>query len=319
MGKDQKRVLIIGHTGQDGTYLIAGLKKQGCEIAGISRNAVFSNSGRGLPYVNIHNLKEVSDLISQYRPEEIYYLAAYHHAAADRLGEDADLFRRSFETNVFGIINILESVKRSSLKTKVFYAASSHVFGNPNASVQDESTPFTPVCIYGTTKAAGVHACRYYRRAHGVFVSVGILYNHESPLRSARFVTRKIVEAAKAIKAGKQNKLILGDLSAKVDWGYAPDYVDAMFRILRQAEPDDFIIASGQLHSVEEFVACAFGVLGLDWQKYVQEDPRLIFKAVKSNLQGNNEKLRTLTGWQPTVSFEEMIKIMMEAHEDAAR
>lgn len=314
-----KKILIFGHTGQDGTYLVANLKKKDCEIAGISRRAVFSSHGRGLPYVNVHNLDEVSGFISQYRPDEVYYLAAYHHAAEDRLGEDADLFRKSFETNVFGVINVLESIRKSSLRTKVFYAASSHVFGNPSTDLQDETTPFTPICIYGTTKAAGVHACRYYRQAHGIFISVGILYNHESPLRPMRFVTRKIVEAAKAIKDGRQNKLVLGDLSAKVDWGYAPDYVEAMCRTLKLAEPDDFIIASGQTHSVEEFVNCAFTILGLDWRKYVQEDPRLITKAARSNLQGNNEKLRTLTGWQPTVSFEEMIRAMIDTHEDAAR
>ncbi len=314
-----KKVLIIGHTGQDGTYLTQNLKKGPCEIVGISRKTVFSTHQRRMSPVNIHDGEEVLRFMQDYRPDEAYYLAAYHHAAGDALGEDAELFRKSFETNVFGAVNLLESIRKLPLKTRMFYAASSHVFGDPEESVQDETTPFNPICIYGITKAAAVQACRFYRQAHGIFCSVGILYNHESPLRSARFVTKKIVEAAKAIKEGKQNKLVLGDLKAKVDWGYAPDYTEAMRRILQLDRPDDFIISSGTTHTVEEFVRVAFHCLGMDHKKYVQEDAKLITKKTRSNLQGNNTKLKTLTGWEATVTFEEMIKIMMDQEDYAQK
>jgi len=246
------------------------------------------------------------------RPDEVYYLAAVHHAAEENRGGDLDLFGKSFDVNVRGMLNFLEAIRKRSPGTRLFYAASSHIFGRARTSPQDEQTPVEPACIYGITKATGLQCCRFYRQRHGVFAAVGILYNHESPYRRPEFVSQKIVRGALAIRDGRQSKLVLGDLDAQVDWGYAPDYVDAMTRILGHAAPEDFIVATGQLHSVREFAAAAFGRLGLDWAKYVEVDSSLVGKQ-KRALVGNADKLRSLTGWRPSVTFDQMVGLLIQA------
>jgi len=256
------------------------------------------------------------ELIAEVSPDEVYYLAAYHHSAEQPkpLGETVGL---SLAVNAQGLNNVLAAiVDLPASKPRVFYAASSRVFGEPPGDVQDENTPLAPLCAYGISKAAGIHLCRYYRQEHQVYASTGILYNHESPLRSKHFVTRKIVRAAVRISSGLERELVLGDLDARVDWGWAPDYVEAMHAILNLACPDDFVLATGILHSVREFAEIAFSAVGLDWREYVVERHDVLDgrRAVKP-LCGNAEKLQTATGWRPRVSFEEMVRTMIAVEE----
>ena len=219
------------------------------------------------------------------------------------------------DVHVTGLLHFLQAIKERSSQCRLFYAASSLIFGDAPGEAQDEQTPLNPTCVYGITKATGVQCCRLFRATHGVFSSVGILYNHESALRRETFVSQKIVQGAWRIQRGQETKLVLGDLSAEVDWGYAPDFTEAMTKILALDAPDDFVIATGELHSIREFVTIAFGCLGLDWRKHVEEDPALLGRK-RSTRRGNPAKLQALCGWRPSVSFEEMIHLLIEAQRD---
>jgi GDPmannose 4,6-dehydratase len=294
--------LVIGAGGQDGRLLTEKLSADGIRIVGVRRGILDLSDGAA-----------VRRFIAAEQPDEIYYLAAYHHSSQDKAVEPAGLFRASFAVHVDGLVNVLEAMRLEAPQSRLFYAASSHVFGSqPPTPVQDESTPLNPDNVYGVTKTAGVHACRYYRADHGVFASVGYLYNHESRYRRPEFVTTKIIRAAIDIQRGWRGKLILGDLSAQVDWGYAPDYVDAMSRILRLNRADDFVIATGETHSVQEFAQLAFAGVGLDWREHVEENPGIITKR-KLGLVGNPAKLRAAAGWSPTVTFDQMIRKLLDA------
>jgi GDPmannose 4,6-dehydratase len=264
-----------------------------------------------LPPVDISHAGEVTDLIRRMKPDEVYYLAAFHHSSEDKQVENIELFSRSHDVHVVSLINFLEAIMRHSSKTRLFYASSSHIFGNPPTAIQDENTPINPTCIYGITKADGLFTCHFYRNNHDIFTSVGILYNHESSLRHERFVSRKIIKGAIDIKKGKLKKLILGDLNAEIDWGYAPDFVDAMYRMLNHHEPDDFVVATGVTHTVKEFTRLAFNFLGLDYRSYVEVDPAIVIKK-PYNRKGNPRKLIELTGWKPSVDFNQMIRFMIE-------
>jgi GDPmannose 4,6-dehydratase len=307
-----KKALIIGCTGQDGTYLFENLQKRNYEMIGIARNAVCSTLPKSIKPIDICKSEQVYDLLEVYKPDEIYHLAAFHQSSEDQYYDDAELLRRSFDVNVLSLINFLDGIKKYSKNSRLFYAASSHIFGNPAERIQDETSSLNPNSIYGITKTAGVHTCRLYREKHSIFASVGILYNHESPIRSSEFISQKIVKTAVAIKNKNRDKLIIGNLNAEVDWGYALDYVEAMYRILQLSSAGDFIISSGKTHTVRDFVKGVFEYLDLDWTKYVEGDPKLITKKEKHNLQGNNQKLNSMTGWQPTVSFNDLIKIMVK-------
>ena len=297
-----RRAIIIGAHGQDGRLLGEQL-----ELADRSLIKI----GRG--DIDLQDRHRIDALIGDLRPDEIYYLAAHHHSSQDPLAEDdATLFARSIEVNVTGLVHVLQAVRVCSPDTRVFYAASSHIFGQPATAMQSENTPFVPNGVYGITKAAGVQCCRYYRRSHGVFAATGILYNHESALRGAQFVSQKIILAARAIAAGSSERLLLGDLSARIDWGYAPDYVDAMRRILALPRADDFVVASGESHTVQEFVEAAFEAAGLDWRRHVAEDPGQINRQYRG-LIGDASKLRAATGWKPSVSFRAMVRILFDA------
>ena len=307
-----KKALIIGHTGQDGTYLSRILSKKKYAVAGYSGKNAISFSGKKISTINILHPDKVEKLILKTKPEQVYFLAAVHQSSSDKHVDEGDLFRKSIELNFIALVNFLDAIRKHSIRTRIFYAASSHVFGNPGKKIQDEQTVLAPDSIYGTTKTAGIHACRYYRQRHGVFASVGIFYNHESPLRSSKFVSKKIVEAGVAIKLKKQSKLTLGDLNAKIDWGYAPDYMDAASRIMLLKKPGEFIVSSGEQHTVKEFVRGVFDYLGLDWKKYVTEQPGLITKKLQNNLFGDHSKLKSETKWKPAVSFQQLIRVMTD-------
>ncbi len=305
------KALIIGCNGQDGRLLHESLVAQGYQVTGVERPTSHRAAADWRISLDIGDAQAVSDLLRQASPDEIYYLAAYHHSAENMpLQGDLDLFNRSFQVHVHSLVHFLEGMKLVAREARLFYAASSHVFGNAAAEPQDEQTPFNPKCIYGITKTAGVHACRFYRNQHRLFVSAGILFNHESSYRKPIFVTRKIIHGAINIKNGRQDKLVLGNLGAEVDWGYAPDYVEAFQKILHAASPDDFVVATGEKHSIRDFVETTFGYLGLDWKRYVQEDRTLIAKS-GATLVGNPQKLMSVTGWKPSVDFAQMIKLLL--------
>ncbi len=308
-----KKALIVGHTGQDGFYLYKHLEEQGYVVLGVARQKIKTNSSKSFKAISIHDALEVYRLLTDFKPDEVYYLAARHHSSQDTIVNDAELFKESFNVHVLSLINFLEGIRNFSKQSRLFYAASAHIFGDNPPAPQDENTAFNPVCVYGITKAAGLETCRFYHRQHGVYASVGILYNHESPRRSAGFLSRKVVEAARAIKNNQMSELVIGNLNSEVDWGYAPDYVEAMAKILQLPSPNDFIIASAQTHSVRDFIKGVFDYLGLSWEKYVREDPGLITKKAKANLCGNNQKLKKMTGWEPRVRFNELIKVLVDA------
>jgi len=305
--------LIIGSAGQDGRILTDRLRQDGLRVVGLDRGLATDSASGPLPPLDLLDPAQVAALVQSVAPDEVYYLAAYHHSSEDRLPpDDGEVFRLSFDIHVRGLLNVLEGLRKHAPKAHLFYAASSLIFGDQPPSPQDENTPFDPRCAYGITKIAGLQCCRFYRKKHGLRASVGILYNHESALRREPFVTAKIVGAAVAIKAGQPRKLVLGNLAARVDWGYAPDFVEAMTRIVRLDQGDDFVVATGETHSVQEFVEAAFAAAGLDWRPHVQENPSVIVRHT-GQLVGNAARLRERTGWKPSVTFPEMVKLLVEA------
>jgi GDPmannose 4,6-dehydratase len=310
------KVLIIGHTGQDGTYLWELLNAKKYDLLGVSNTSALSSAKGSIEPIDIRNFDEVTKLVKGYQPDELYYLAAVHQSSSDKQMEDGELFQKSIDINAKAFINFLEAVRLHSKQTRIFYAASSHIFGETLSPTQDETTPLNPNCIYGITKTMGIRACYFYRDNYNIFASVGIFYNHESLLRDSKYVTKKIVETAVAIKLGLKDKLTLGNLDHRVDWGYAPDYVDAAHRILQLKTPGDFVISSGTTHSIKDFVEEVFQNIGLDWQKFVEINPGLITKKQKQNLAGNNQKLKNATGWENSVTFSELIKILVNAELD---
>lgn len=308
-----KRAIIVGSSGQDGRLLFDRLCREGAYVLGIDLDGVRSTDpADAASKIDILAASEVQGVLETVRPDEVYYLAAHHHSSEEKKDENLAHIEKSFAVNVFGLIHFLEGIRRRRPKkeSRLFYAASSLVFGRPDTDRQDERTPFAPMCIYGITKAAGVQCCRLYRQAYGVFAATGILYNHESQYRREDFVSQKIIRGAIKIRRGRRSKLTLGNLGARVDWGYAPDYVDAMVRIIRHGQADDFIVATGESHTVKEFVEEVFGRLGLDWRKYVEEAPSLVEKQARC-LVGNADKLASGTGWRPSVGFREMVELLL--------
>ncbi len=310
-----KKAVIVGCNGQDGRLLYDLLAARGYRIIGIARNRLRATSGGGRRRVDIHDFQQVRRLLRSFKPREIYYLAAFHHSSEqDTNLDDGALFRKSQEVHVSALLNFLESMRGMDSPARLFYAASSHVFGASRSGRLSEAAPFDPGNIYGITKAAGVMACRYFRRCYSLYSSVGFLFNHESRWRDPSFLSRKIVQGALAVKAGLRDELVLGDLDAEVDWGYAPDYVEAMHAILQLPHPDDFVVATGRRHSVREFVQTAFAELGLDWSRFVRSDPGLLTKP-RSAFIGDPSKLRRRTGWKARTNFREMIRALLEAEE----
>lgn len=304
-----RTALVIGHTGQDGTLLCNRLLGAGYTVHGVSRSAV---TLPGIASIDLNSPQLVRTLFQATRPEEVYYLAAFHHSAEDPgLTANQELLRKSLDAHVLGLQNALSAMQEFAPHAKLFYAASAHVFGPGSGPSFDEQSPLAPGCIYGITKTAGMHLCRYYRTAHGLFASVGILFNHESPLRRAQFLSQKIVTAAIDIKLGIPRRLVLGDVDATVDWGYAPDFVTAMHLILALPESDDFVIATGEPHTVADFAAAAFSALALDWREWTDVQPGIIVKRQPPRI-GNASKLRRMTGWAPTVSFSEMVTLLVQ-------
>ena len=309
------KAIIVGCYGQDGTLLFDLLATKGYILLGIARTAMRTHGCTWTSYIDISSYDDVCCAIQTFQPDEVYYLAAYHHTSEDEASSDSELFRHSFDVNVHCLANFLDAISRYESSTKLFYAASSHVFGEPESEYQDEQTQINPICAYGISKAAGIYACRYYRNIRSIFASVGIIYNHESSLRDEHFISQKIIRGAINIKRGMQDRIVIGDLNSVVDWGYAPDYVEAMHRILQHGKADDFVISTGTKHTVHEFVEITFGLLGIDWQKHIVTDSSLLKKKSRT-LIGNPNKLYEATGWRATTGFNEMINMMVKEQLD---
>ena len=311
-----RSALIIGAGGQDGRLLARLLLDRGYAVRGWARREIAAPVPCEYTHLDLLQSTAVEAELRKSPPDEIYYLAAFHHATEDVIElSGAELLQRSFDVHVTGLLNVLQAMEECSPQARLFYAASSHVFGQPKTEWLDEESPLAPNSPYGISKAAGLHCCQFYRQEKGVFAATGILFNHESSWRKPSFLSQKIVNGARRSQRDPSFKLVLGDLGARVDWGYAPDYVEAMFSILQLPEASDFVVASGELHTVREFAETAFSALGLDWQRHVVTDVDLLQKPSHS-LRGDSRKLRAATGWSPSVSFREMVtRLVREAEE----
>ena len=320
---ERKRALITGVTGQDGSYLAEFLLAKGYEVYGIVRRSSSFNTSRidpvyqdpHVPDVSLHliygDLNDASSLnkiIRTVKPDEIYNLGAQSHVRVS-----FDIPEYTGEVTGLGTVRLLEAIRESRLKTKFYQASSSEMFGRVRELPQRETTPFYPRSPYGVAKVYAYWMTVNYREAYDLFACNGILFNHESPRRGETFVTRKITKAAVRIKLGLQKELYLGNLDAKRDWGYAGDYVQAMWLMLQQDAPDDYVIATGESHSVQELLDIAFGHLALDWKPYVKIDPKYYRPTEVDLLIGDCGKAKKQLGWEPKVSFRELITMMVES------
>jgi GDPmannose 4,6-dehydratase len=294
-----RKAIIVGSAGQDGRHLGDLLRQRNYQVWGVTRNDI-----------DITDAASVRGLICAFCPDEIYLLAACHHSAESRFESDGELFDKSQAVHTTATVHFLEAIARNAPNARLFFASSSHIFPHSGQSLLDEGSLPAPRSIYAITKYGGMLACRYYREQRGVFASCGILFNHESSLRAPYFLSRKIAIGAARIANGLDHTLELGNLDAVVDWGYAPDYVVAMNRILQAASPDDYVVATGIPHTVRDFVDVAFRCAGLDYRSHIRTRPDLLTKKVETRL-GNNERLRQRTGWSPTVTFEDMVRRMV--------
>jgi len=313
-----KRALITGITGQDGAYLAKFLLKKRYKVFGTFRRSSTPNFWRlqalgvldkiTLIPADMADMSSLLEAVKIANPNEIYNLAAQSYVGASF---DQPLF--TGEVDGLGVTRMLEIIRHLNKKIKFYQASTSELFGNCKKAPQDEKTIFMPNSPYATAKLYSYHITRIYREAYGIFACNGILFNHESPLRGLEFVTRKISNAVAKIKLGLQKKLHLGNLDAKRDWGYAPDYVEAMWLMLQNKKPEDYVIASGETHSVREFAKQAFSIVGLDYKKYVVVDKKLLRPMDVPLLQGNPLKARKELGWKPKTSFKELVEIMVKA------
>jgi GDPmannose 4,6-dehydratase len=317
-----KRALITGITGQDGSYLAELLVGKGYEVHGIIRRASTFNTGRldhiyadphnkpalKLHYGDLSDASALSRLIAKIQPDEVYNLAAQSHV---RVSFDSPEY--TSDITATGAVRLLEAIRESGMKPRFYQASSSEMYGKVQEVPQTETTPFYPRSPYGCAKVFAYWITVNYRESYGMHASNGILFNHESPRRGETFVTRKITRAVAHIQAGLQEKLYLGNLDAKRDWGYAKEFVEAMWLIVQQEQPDDYVIATGETHSVREFLDVAFGHVGLPWKKYVEIDPRYHRPAEVDLLLGDYSKARKKLGWEPKTRFEDLVKLMVDA------
>ncbi len=313
---ERKRALITGITGQDGSYLAEFLLEKGYEVIGMVRRTSTINFERirhiqdriTLVQGDLLDQSSLIDILREYRPHEVYNLAAQSFVPTS--------FKQPVLTGEFtalGVTRLLEAIRLVDPTIRFYQASSSEMFGKVKEVPQNENTPFHPRSPYGVAKVYAHWITVNYRESYGMFAVSGICFNHESPRRGLEFVTRKITYTAAKIKLGLAHELRLGNLEARRDWGYAPDYVRAMWLMLQQDEPEDYVIATGETHSVREFVELAFDYLGLDWRKYVVVDPALYRPADVDLLVGDATKARAKLGWAPSVSFEQLVKIMVDA------
>lgn len=308
----KRRAIIVGCNGQDGRILWDQLAERNFSLVGIGRNLVRSHDADWNYPVDVENAQEVHRLVGEFQPEQVYYLAAYHHSSQDIPPASTEIWQRSWQLHIQGLINFFEAIKECHPATRMFYASSSRIFGIPVSSPQTEDTPFRPICLYGISKATGMMLGEFYRQTHKLKVSNGILYNHESVLRGRQFVSQRIAYGLASVKAGRCDHLEIGDLNARVDWGYAPDYTEAMQLILEHDVPGEYIISSGTTHSIGDLVDAMARPLQLDWHSVVVENPAIL-RRDSLPVWGNSSRLRKATGWQPRTTFSEMSRILVLA------
>ncbi len=319
-----KRALITGITGQDGSYLAELLLAKGYEVHGVIRRSSSFNTERidhlyhdphetGVPltlhYGDMSDASRMATLLHDLRPDEIYNLAAQSHVQVS-----FEMPELTADTVAMGALRLLDVVRSVAPQARYYQAGSSEMYGAARETPQRETTPFNPQSPYAVAKTFAHYLTAQYRDAYGLFACNGILFNHESPRRGATFVTRKITRGVAAIVAGRSNALYLGNLDARRDWGYAPEYVEAMWRMLQHDRPGDYVIATGETHSVGDFVALAFELVGLAWQDFVRRDERYLRPAEVDVLLGDASRARAELGWEPTVRFQELVRIML-AHD----
>lgn len=322
-----KKALISGITGQDGSYLAEFLLSKNYEVHGLIRRASTFNTSRidhlytdphelgtklHLHYGDLSDSSRLTNLIYNISPDEIYHLGAQSHVRVS-----FDMPEYTSDIVALGTTRLLEAIRRSGLKTKFYQASSSEMFGNAPPP-QNENTPFHPRSPYAAAKVYAYWMAVNYREGYNLFACNGILFNHESPRRGQTFVTRKITRAIAEILAGRQQYLYLGNLEAKRDWGYAPEYVEAMWLILQQEVPDDYVLGTGECHSVQEFLEEAFNYVQLDWRQYVKVDSRYFRPTETELLLADSKKASERLGWKPKVTFKELVRIMVDADMEAA-
>ena len=322
-----RTALITGITGQDGSYLAELLLSKGYEVHGVIRRASTFNTQRidhvfqdshdpnaklHLHYGDLSNMEQFANLIYNVQPAEIYNLGAQSHVATS-----FEMPEYTGDVTALGTTRLLEAVRRSGIRTRFYQASSSEMFGNEPAP-QNERTRFSPRSPYACAKVYSYWMTVDYRDGHDLHASNGILFNHESPRRGETFVTRKITRAIAAILAGTQKKLYLGNLDSSRDWGFAPDYVEAMWLMLQQDEPNDYVIGTGEGHTVREFLDAAFSYADLDWREYVEIDPRYVRPNEVNTLLADASKAREVLGWEPTVNFEMLVKLMVDSDMEQA-
>lgn len=323
-----KKAFITGITGQDGSYLAELLLCKGYEVHGLIRRASTFNTDRidhlyrdyhdpdariYLYYGDLSVSGQLTDLLHAIRPDEIYHLGAQSHVRVS-----FDMPEYTGDVTGLGTLRLLEAIRKTGMKTKFYQASSSEMFGAAPPP-QNEITPFQPQSPYAAAKVYAYHMVKNYRSAYNIFACNGILFNHESPRRGETFVTRKITRAATQIKLGLKNTLFLGNMEAKRDWGFAADFVEAMWLMMQQDEPDDYVIATGETHSVREFVEIVFGKLGLDYKRHVSIDPKYFRPTEVDILLGDATKAKKKLGWTPKVTFEQLIDMMIEADMEMAK
>jgi len=323
-----KKALITGITGQDGSYLAELLLSKGYEVWGVIRRSSSFHTGRidhlykdphenprlRLLYGDLTDGSNLSCIVSTVKPDEVYNLGAQSHV---RVSFDMPIYTAN--TDAVGTLRLLEAVRTMDRPAKFYQASSSEMYGKVVEIPQTEKTPFYPRSPYGCAKVYSFWQTVNYREAYGLFACNGILFNHESPRRGETFVTRKITRAATRIKLGLQDKLFLGNLDAKRDWGYAGDYVESMWLILQQDRPEDFVIATGEMHSVREFLDEVFGYLEMDWHEYVEIDERYFRPTEVDVLQGDAGKAKKVLGWEPKIGFKELARMMTDADMKSAK
>jgi GDPmannose 4,6-dehydratase len=317
-----KKALVTGVTGQDGSYLAELLLAKGYQVWGLMRRSSSFHTGRidhlykdphehprlKLVYGDLTDGGNLSTIMNEIKPDEVYNLGAQSHV---RVSFDMPIY--TVNTDALGTLRLLEAVRSNKNRPRFYQASSSEMFGKAAEIPQTEKTPFYPRSPYGCAKVYSFWQTVNYREAYGLFACNGILFNHESPRRGETFVTRKITQAATRIKLDLQDKLYLGNLDAKRDWGYAGDYVEAMWLMLHQDNPDDYVVATGESHSVKEFVEEVFGYLGLDWREYVEIDKRYLRPTEVDCLKGDASKAKRVLGWEPKVKFRELARMMTDA------
>ena len=312
---NNSKILIVGHKGQDGTLLRESLAAQHTEVVGLGRGGLDYYDERGECTSSRVGEMRVEEVIQEELPSEIYYLAAEHTSSEGDLSTTLSpvSFTRYTETNVSGFLRTLDAVRLHSPQTRVFYASSSHIFGPGEARSLSETSPLNPQSFYAITKAQAMWVARKFRREAGLHVSCGILFNHESHLRKPSFFSAKIIEGAIQVKRGLVSEIFVGNLDAKADWGYARDFVEAFQILVRAGAPDDYVIATGETHTVKQFVSAVFESFDLDWRSHVQQDPSLVEK--QQNIEkADPSKIFAETSWRPKLAFDDFVRLLVSDH-----